>query len=185
MMCLRSRPESYCLAVPYNHSDTQQIITKVWGQGLWQILDYDSEKMSVFPPKESHSMREYTQTDAESYDDSFLENYRAHPKSSCTSLWGWAGIEEGKTKRSGLEWIGGLSRERSVSSVQLLSHVWLFVTPWTAASQASLSIINSWSLLKLMSIESVMPSNYLILCPSPSPRAFNLSQNQCLFTWLL
>ena len=50
------------------------------------------------------------------------------------------------------------------SSVQSLSCVWLFVTPWTAARQASLSITNSWSLLKLMSIESVMPSNHLILC---------------------
>ena len=49
-------------------------------------------------------------------------------------------------------------------SVQLLSRVWLFATPWTAARQASLSIINSWSLLKLMSIELVMPSNHLILC---------------------
>ena len=45
-----------------------------------------------------------------------------------------------------------------------LSCVRLFVTPWTAARQASLSITNSWSLLKLMSIESVMPSNHLILC---------------------
>ena len=50
------------------------------------------------------------------------------------------------------------------SSVQSLSHVRLFVTPWTAACQASLSITNSWSLLKLMSIESVMTSNHLILC---------------------
>ena len=50
------------------------------------------------------------------------------------------------------------------SSVQLLSHVQLFATPWTAALQASLSITNSWNLLKLMSIESVMPSNHLILC---------------------
>ena len=50
------------------------------------------------------------------------------------------------------------------SSVQLLSHVRLFVTPWTAAHQASLSITNSQSLLKLMSIESVMPSNHLIFC---------------------
>ena len=49
------------------------------------------------------------------------------------------------------------------SSVQLLSHFCLFVTPWTAAHQASLSITNSQSLLKLMSIESVMPSNHLIL----------------------
>ena len=51
-----------------------------------------------------------------------------------------------------------------VKSVQSLSCVWLFATPWTAACQASLSITNSWSLLKLMSIESVMPSNHLILC---------------------
>ena len=50
------------------------------------------------------------------------------------------------------------------SSVQSLSHIWLFVTPWTAAHQASLSITNSWGLLKLMSIKSVMPSNPLILC---------------------
>ena len=51
-----------------------------------------------------------------------------------------------------------------ISPVQLLSRVWLFVTPWTAACQASLSITNSQSLLKFMSIESVMPSNHLILC---------------------
>ena len=69
----------------------------------------------------------------------------------------------------------------SVSSVQSLRHVWLFATPWTAARQASLSITNSQSLLKLMSIESVMPSNNLILChpllllPSvfPSIRGFS------------
>ena len=50
------------------------------------------------------------------------------------------------------------------NSVQSLSHVQLFVTPWTAALQASLSIINSQSLPKLVSIESLMPSNHLILC---------------------
>ena len=50
----------------------------------------------------------------------------------------------------------------TISSVQMLSHVQLFVTPWTAAHQASLSITNSWSLLRLMSIELVMPSNHLI-----------------------
>ena len=49
-------------------------------------------------------------------------------------------------------------------SVQSLNCVWLFATPWTAACQASLSITNSQSLLKLMSIKSVMPSNHLILC---------------------
>ena len=67
------------------------------------------------------------------------------------------------------------------NSVQSLSRVRLFVTPRTAACQASLSITNSWSLLRLMSIQSVMPSNYLILChpllllPSifPSTRVFS------------
>ena len=53
------------------------------------------------------------------------------------------------------------------SSVQLLSHVQLFSTPWTAACQASLSIANSWSLLKLMSIELVMPFTHLKLCHPP------------------
>ena len=69
------------------------------------------------------------------------------------------------------------------SSVQSLSYVQLFATPRTAACQASLSITKSWSSLKLMSIESVMPSNHLILCrplllpPSifPSIRVFNES----------
>ena len=51
-----------------------------------------------------------------------------------------------------------------LSSVQSVSHEWLFATPWTAACQASLSIINSQSLFEFMSIMSVMPSNYLILC---------------------
>ena len=50
------------------------------------------------------------------------------------------------------------------SSVQSLSRIWLFATPWTTAHQASLSITNSQSLPKLISIESVMPSNHLILC---------------------
>ena len=67
------------------------------------------------------------------------------------------------------------------SSVQFLSRVWLFVTPWAAACQASLSIINSQSLLRLMSIELMMPSNHLISChpllllPSifPSIRVFS------------
>ena len=59
-----------------------------------------------------------------------------------------------------------LTNEPSVhfSSIQLFSCVRLFVTPWTAAYQASLSITDSWRLPKLMSIESVMPSNHLILC---------------------
>ena len=51
-----------------------------------------------------------------------------------------------------------------LGSVQSLSHVWFFATPWITARQASLSIINSWSSPKLMYIESVMPSSHLILC---------------------
>ena len=54
--------------------------------------------------------------------------------------------------------------EEGFSSVQLLTHVWLIVTPWIAARQASLSSTDSWSSLKLMSIKSVMPSSQLILC---------------------
>ena len=73
-------------------------------------------------------------------------------------------------------------------SVQLLSCVRLFATPWTATRQASLSITNSGSLLKLMSIESVMPSNHLILChpllllPSifPSIRVFSNESVLCI-----
>ena len=69
----------------------------------------------------------------------------------------------------------------SISSVQLLSHIWLFATPWTTARQASLSITDCQSLPKPMSIESVMPSNHLILCRSllllpsifPSIRVFS------------
>ena len=72
----------------------------------------------------------------------------------------------------------------SVSSFQLLSHAWFFVTPQTAAHQASLSFTISWSLLKLMSIEWVMPSNHLIPChpllllPSifPASASFPVSQ---------
>ena len=66
--------------------------------------------------------------------------------------------------------------------VQLLSRVWLFATPWTAARQASQSFTISWSLLKFMSIESVMLSGYLILCrpllllPSIFPRFFPMSR---------
>ena len=75
-----------------------------------------------------------------------------------------------------------------LSSVQSLSRVRLFTTPWTAACQASLSITNSWSLPKFMSIESVMPSNCLILChpllllPSvfPSIRVFSNESALCI-----
>ena len=74
------------------------------------------------------------------------------------------------------------------SSVQSHSHVQLFATPWTAAHQASLSIINSWSLLKLMSIKLVMPSNHFIPCHPlllllsvfPSIRVFSSESTRCI-----
>ena len=87
-------------------------------------------------------------------------------------------MAEGKESRS----------QHQFSSVQSFSHVRLFAIPWTAALQASLSITNSRSLLKLMSIESVMPSNCLILChplllrPSifPSIRVFSSESVHCI-----
>ena len=81
-----------------------------------------------------------------------------------------------------------LQRRHQFSSVQSLSHVRLSATPWIAAHQASLSITNSWSLLRLMFIESVMPSRYLIFCHPllfcpqslPASESFPMSQ---LFAW--
>ena len=80
----------------------------------------------------------------------FLNEYTKLSKISEVCLQ-WKGLESGRICIQ-------------FSSVQLLSRVRLCVTPWTAARQASLSITNSWSLLKLMSIKLVMPSNHLILC---------------------
>ena len=78
-------------------------------------------------------------------------------------------------------WTQSPQQSDSFSSVQSLSRVRLFATPWTTACQTSLSITNSRSSLKLTSIESVMPSSHLILCRPPSPHAFNLFQYQGLF----
>ena len=69
-----------------------------------------------------------------------------------------------------------------IRSVQSLGCVWLFVTHWTVARQVSLSIPNSWSMLELMSIESVMQQPHPL--SSPSPPAFDLSQHQGLFQWI-
>ena len=83
----------------------------------------------------------------------------------------------------------GMLGENQFSSVQPLSHVWLFSTPWTTARQASLSITNSRSSLKLMSIESMMPSSHLILCRTlllppilPSIRVFS-NESTLRMTW--
>ena len=99
----------------------------------------------------------------------------------------WPGWEEGLGENGCMYicgWVPSLfswDDHQQFRSVQSLSGVWLFVIPWTEAQQASLSITNSWSSLKLMSIESVMTSNHLILChpllllPSifPSIRVFS------------
>ena len=75
--------------------------------------------------------------------------------------------------------------KETVSSIQLFSGVRLFATPWTAACQASLSITNSWGLLKLMSMESVIPSNHLILCHPllllPSTLPIRVFSNESVF----
>jgi len=73
--------------------------------------------------------------------------------------------------------------EDEIVVVHSLSHVWLFLTPWTAACQASLSFIISWSLLKLIHWvnDAIQPSCLLL---SPSPPAPNLSQYQSLFQWV-
>ena len=89
-----------------------------------------------------------------------------------------------------MRWLDGITDSMDIqfSSVQLLSRVRLFATPWITAHQASLSIISSRSLLKLMFIESVMPSNHLILChpllllPSilPSIRVYSNESALCI-----
>ena len=98
------------------------------------------------------------------------------------------GVAKSRTQLSNFHFTFTMIRDVQFSSVQLLCHVRLFATLWTVARQASLSITNSQSLLKLMSIESVMPSNHLILChplllPSsifPSIRVFSSESVLCI-----
>ena len=93
------------------------------------------------------------------------------------------GMKTGKTENSKIRYIN-----RGILVIHSLSHVWLFATPWTVARQASLSFTISQSLLKLMSIESVMPSSHLILCrpllllPSifPNIRVFSIESALCI-----
>ena len=100
-------------------------------------------------------------------------------------------LKNRKEDREREEWEVGGKKRREFSSVQLLSHARLFATPWTAAYQASLSITDSQSLPKLMSIELVMRSNHLILCyplllqPSifPSIRVFS-NESVLRIRWL-
>ena len=90
-----------------------------------------------------------------------------------------------RQRNSYFAWIPSfwMTMEFFAAVVQSLSRVRLFTTPWTAERRASLSLSLSQSLPKFVSIESVMPSNHLILC-CPSSPAFNLSQHQGLFQWV-
>ena len=114
-------------------------------------------------------------------------------KGKCQNL-----VEYNMVQRGQVKWVIGRGRKEihkvgnmpkiELSLVQSLSGVQLFVNPWTIARQASVSITNSWSLPKLMSIESVMPSNHLILCCSllllpsifPSVRVFSNESVLCI-----
>ena len=103
-----------------------------------------------------------------------------------SQLFTWGGQNTGVGCHALLQGIfptQGSNPHLSVQFSRSVVSIWLFATPWIAAQQASLSITNSWSSLKLMSIESVMPSNHLILCGS-FPNAPNPSQNQSLFQWV-
>ena len=103
-----------------------------------------------------------------------------------SQLFAWGGQSTGVSASSSVLPMNTQDWSSQLNSVQPLSRVWLFATPWIAARQASLSITNSQSLLKLMSIELVMPPNHLILCCPllllppipPSIRAFPNSFSQ-------
>ena len=127
-----------------------------------------------------HQLPEFTQTHVHSVSDAIQPSHSLSspsppaPNSSQPS--------RGTTPRM------AVSIKAQFISVQSLSRVQLFATPWIAACQASLSITNSWSSLKLMSIQSVMPSSHLILCrpllllPSilPSIRVFSNESTLCM-----
>ena len=86
-----------------------------------------------------------------------------YPSFEISSMFAILPFKEFSFKMKHYFWLT-LCKTLSVCSVQSLSHVWLFATPWTAACQASMSVTNSQSLLKLMPIVSVMTSNDFILC---------------------
>ena len=112
--------------------------------------------------------------------------FRVLPGGTCIAWPRWMSVRRilGCAQSHGVSFWPILNSFGWFSPVQSLSHVQLFVTPWAAACQASLSIINTQILLKLMSIELVMPPNHVILCrpllllPSifPSIRSFQMSQ---------
>ena len=94
-----------------------------------------------------------------------LENHSVYfVFQSCRTSWAWLPASPSMICDSSQDSTPQDQGERKLGSVQSLSRVWLFATPWITACQTSMSITNSRTLLKLMSIELVMPSNHLILC---------------------
>ena len=128
------------------------LVPASWETGLWQSLG----PFPRVPPSRSN-----------------LGSQGLIAKDLCRGLLPWRQKEESPGSRRrrvvltpkglGINFKGS-PRSLRISSVQLLSRVWLSATPWTAALQASLSVTNLRSLLTLVSIESVMPSNHLIFC---------------------
>ena len=119
--------------------------------------------------------------------DCSLPGFSVHLNSQAGIL-EWVALSSSRGPSQPNDWISKFFTTVQFSSVQSLSRVQLFATPWIAARQASLSITNSWSLLKLMSIESVMPSSHLILCRPllllppipPSIRVFSYESTLCM-----
>ena len=140
-----------------------------------------------------HQLQEFTQTHVHRVSNAIQPSHPllspSPPAFSLSQLQGiFQGVSSSHQMAKALEFQLQHQSFQSVSSVQSLSCVRLFVTPFTAACQASLSITNSWSLLKLLSIELMMPSNHLILCRPllllplifPSIRVFSSESVLCI-----
>ena len=130
---------------PPTMQDTQgsQVRSLCWEDSL-------EGDIPLFLPEKSHGQRSLVGYNQKAASNDWAIKHTAHAKVIIWEVWS---IREGKNHLFHV-----------FSSVQLLSHVRLFATPWIATRQASLSITHSWSSLRLKSIESVMPSSHLILC---------------------
>ena len=139
-----------------------QILGKVWcwvpstplpNHTLWRVSDKDMWPYNRHPPFSQNTSQESLASSSLNV-HKIIETFVFPGNLLALPGGGWVPWRLVQNKCFLNQWVSGL----------LFSHVWLFVTPWTAACQASLSFTISWSLLKLMSIELVMPSNHLILC---------------------
>ena len=129
---------------------------------LCDLMDFS---MPGFPVL--HYLSEFAQTYIHCISDAIQQSHPlSYPSPAASNLSQHQSLFQWVSSSHQVAKVLGINIHIMENSVQSLSHVRLFATPWTAACQASLSITNSWSLLKLISIESVMPSNHLILCRS-------------------